>query len=126
MDLEPKKLMFCLMTALSESDRLADDLEELHDSLESAGEMDGNFSLMKNEVKRMLTEFSEFAETQGKRPPYEEEGREKATKCFAAYIWVSRIHNSVNRYAPLLEVMDGITEFNDMINKTNEFQESNA
>ena len=41
MDLEPKKLMFCLMTAVQEHDMLADDLLKLHDLLEDSGELNG-------------------------------------------------------------------------------------
>ena len=125
MDLEPKKLMFCLMTAVSENEELADDLLQLHDLLENAGKMKGNFTLLKDEIGRIMTDFGDFASGKGFSDEFVN-NTDKLVQCFAAYMWILRIHAGVDRYAPLLQVMDGITEFNDMINKTNEFQESNT
>lgn len=121
MDLEPKKILFCLLTAVRESDSLRMDLVKLHDLLKDSGELEGNFELLRGEIGTLLTDFEDFAEAE-----LGEKGvREQIVSCFIAYMWILRIHTTVDRYAPLLAVMDGIMEFNDAINNTNEFQESN-
>ena len=123
MDLEPKKLMFCVLTAVQENDRLAEDLLKLHDLLEEAGELKGNFELLKGEINTMLIDFEEFkgSDLGGHGP----ESRTIMVKCFAAYMWILRIHAAIDRYKPLLAVMEGISEFSNAIDKTNKFQESN-
>jgi len=121
MDIEPKKLLFCLLTAVRESDSLTEDLVKLHNLLEGSGELEGNFELLKNEIGKMLDDFEDFAGTD-----LGDDGvKEQLVQCFITYMWILRIHTTVDRYAPLLTVMDGIMEFNDAINNTNEFQESN-
>lgn len=123
MDLEPKKLMFCLMTAVSENETLSKDLLSLFTLLKGAGEMEGNFELLRSEVRKLLIDFEEF-----KGSAFGDEDsrqREDMVKCFLAYMWILRIHTAVDRYAPLLSVMDNIIAFSEGIDKTNEFQESN-
>jgi len=121
MDIEPKKLLFCLLTAVRESESLTEDLVKLHRLLKDSGELEGNFELLREEIGVMLKDFEEFAGTE-----LGEKGvRDQIVQCFIAYMWILRIHTTVDRYAPLLAVMDGIIEFNDAINNTNEFQESN-
>jgi len=123
MELEPKKLMFCLMTAVQEHSRLADDLLMLHGLLEASGELDeGSFKMLKNETNRLLKDFEEFKGSGiGENP----DSRKTLVKCFVAYMWILRIHTAIDRYAPLLSVMEGIAEFSKAIDETNKFQESN-
>ena len=122
MDLEPKKLMFCVLTAGQENERLAKDLLKLHDLLEGAGELKGNFELLKGEINSMLVDFEDF---KGSDLGDDPESRTIMVKCFAAYMWILRIHAAIDRYTPLLSVMEGISEFSSAIDKTNKFQESN-
>jgi hypothetical protein len=123
MELEPKKLMFCLMTAVHEHDRLADDLLKLHDLLEDSGELsEGSFKMLKKETDRLLKDFEEF---KGSGIGEDAESRETLVKCFVTYMWILRIHTTIERYAPLLSVMEGIVEFSKAIDETNKFQESN-
>lgn len=121
MDIEPKKLLFCLLTAVRESESLTEDLVKLHTLLKDSGELEGNFELLKKEIGAMLDDFEDFAGAQMGDVGV----KEQLVQCFIAYMWILRIHTTVDRYAPLLAVMDGIMEFNDAINNTNEFQESN-
>ncbi len=122
MDLEPKKLMFCVLTAVQENERLAEDLLKLHDLLEEAGELKGNFELLKGEINTMLIDFEDF---KGSDLGDDPESRTIMVKCFVAYMWILRIHAAIDRYTPLLSVMEGISEFSSAIDKTNKFQESN-
>ena len=122
MDLEPKKLMFCLMTAVQEHSRLADDLVKLHGLLEDAGEITPDFRMLTRGIDTMLVDFEKF---KGSSIGDDEESRETLVKCFVAYMWILRIHATIDRYAPLLSVMEGIAEFSNAIDETNKFQESN-
>ena len=123
MDLDPKKLMFCLMTAVSENEALSKDLLSLFTLLKGAGEMEGNFELLRSEVSKLLIDFEDFkGSALGDEDSRE---RENMVKCFLAYMWILRIHTAVDRYSPLLSVMDNIIAFSEGIDKTNEFQESN-
>lgn len=122
MDIEPKKLLFCVLTAVQENERLATDLIKLHDLLEGAGELKGNFEFLRKEIDNMLVDFEDF---KGSDLGDDPESRTMMVKCFIAYMWMLRIHTAIERYSPLLSVMEGIMEFSAAIDKTNKFQESN-
>lgn len=114
------------MTACANSDELRDDLVNLYDMLENSKNIDPNFGIIKMMLDALVGGFEEFQRMRGEEADeLDKEAISDMNKAAAAFLWIYRITNHIEGYAPLFDVLESATEFNRAINKTNQFLEDN-
>lgn len=126
-DIDPKKLLFCVATACSESEQLMNDLINLHDLLESSDKMDTKFELLGMFMTELFSGFEDFAkqfDTSGENMSPEEFSA-SMVKANKAYIWLMRLDMAVRRWTPVFDIVEQANMFNEAINTTNQFLQDN-
>ena len=122
----PKRLLFCAMTACANSDELRDDLVNLYDMLDNSKDIDPNFGIIKMMLDALMGEFEKFQMNNGEEvDELDKEAISDMNKAAAAFLWIYRITNHIEGYTPLFDVLESANEFNRAINKTNQFLEDN-
>lgn len=125
MDLkEPKRLLFCAMTACANSDELMEDLVNLYNALEESDDIDPKFGIIKRMLDTLMGEFGQF-QTKNGEEALDKEAINELNKAAAAFLWIHRIASHVEQYLPLFDVLESANDFNKAINKTNQFLEEN-
>lgn len=123
---DPKRLLFCAMTACANSDELRDDLVNLYDMLDNSKNIDPNFGIIKIMLDALMGEFEKFQMINGEGvDEIDKEAISDMNKAAAAFLWIYRITSHIDGYSPLYDVLESATEFNRAINKTNQFLEDN-
>lgn len=123
---DPKRLLFCAMTACANSDDLRDDLVRLYDMLDNSDDIDPNFGIIRMMLDALMGEFEKFQMINGEGvDEIDKEAISDMNKAAAAFLWIYRITSHIDGYSPLYDVLESATEFNRAINKTNQFLEDN-
>jgi len=123
---DPKRLLFCAMTACANSDELRDDLVNLYDMLDNSKNIDPNFGIIKIMLDALMDEFEKFQMINGEGvDELDREAISDMNKAASAFLWIYRITSHIDGYSPLYDVLESATEFNRAINKTNQFLEDN-